>query len=137
VRLHLASEEERNGLPADRRLSDAAEGKEDPGLVKLYFDFGRYLLISSSRPGSLPANLQGIWNRDYSPAWGSKYTININTEMNYWCAEMLGMEEMHLPLFELLERMAENGERTAAEMYGCRGFVAHHNTDLWADTAPQ
>ena len=102
-----------------------------------FFNFGRYLLISSSRPGSLPANLQGIWNKDMSPAWGSKFTININTEMNYWPAETCNLSECHLPLFDLIERMIPNGRHTARFMYGCRGFVAHHNTDIWADTAPQ
>ena len=117
--------------------SDINVKEPDHKIMKAYFDFGRYLLISCSRPGSLPANLQGIWNRDYCPAWGSKYTININTEMNYWPAEMMGLSELHLPLFDMLERMEENGRKTAKEMYGCRGFVAHHNTDIWADTAPQ
>ena len=102
-----------------------------------FFGFGRYLLISSSRPGSLPANLQGIWCKDFSPAWGSKFTININAEMNYWPAETCNLSECHEPLFDLIERMVPNGRRTAQIMYGCRGFVSHHNTDIWADTAPQ
>ena len=104
---------------------------------EFFFQFGRYLLISSSRPGSLPANLQGIWCKDMSPAWGSKFTININTEMNYWPAETCNLSECHLPLFDLIERMVPNGRHTARVMYGCRGFVSHHNTDIWADTAPQ
>lgn len=114
-------------------------GTENPEneRMKRYFDFGRYLLISSSQPNSLPANLQGIWNKDMTPAWGSKYTININAQMNYWPAETLGLSECHLPLFDLLCRLAENGEKVAKDMYGCRGFVAHHNTDMWADCAPQ
>jgi len=102
-----------------------------------FFQFGRYLLIASSRPGSLPANLQGIWNQDFAPAWGSKYTININTEMNYWPAMNCNLEECNEPLISHLERMKENGRKTAQEMYGCRGFMAHHNTDIWCDTAPQ
>ncbi len=106
-------------------------------LTELYFQYGRYLLISSSRPGSQPANLQGIWNDSYQPCWDSKYTININTEMNYWPAETCGLSQCHLPLFDLLKRMHEKGKKVAEEMYGCRGFVAHHNTDLWGDCAPQ
>jgi len=92
--------------------------------VSLYFQFGRYLLISSSRPGTLPSNLQGIWNKDYLPPWDSKYTININTQMNYWPAEVCNLSECHLPLFDLIERMRENGRRTARVMYNCRGFCA-------------
>lgn len=102
-----------------------------------FFNFGRYLLIASSRPGSLPSNLQGIWNDSYCPMWGSKFTININTEMNYWPSEVCNLAECHEPLIEHLERMKENGRRTAKVMYGCRGFMAHHNTDIWGDTAPQ
>lgn len=105
--------------------------------MALYFHFGRYLLISSSRPGSLPANLQGLWNDSFTPPWDSKYTININTQMNYWPAEVCNLSECHYPLFDLLERMRINGRKTAREMYGCRGFTAHHNTDIWADTAPR
>lgn len=124
-------------LPTDKRLSRIKEGKKDNGLIVLYFQFGRYLLISSSRPGSLPANLQGIWNDSMLPPWDSKYTININTEMNYWPAEICNLSECHQPLFDLLERMKINGRKTAREMYNCRGFTAHHNTDIWGDTAPQ
>lgn len=102
-----------------------------------FFNFGRYLLISSSRPGSLPANLQGIWNEDYFPMWGSRFTININTEMNYWPANVTNLSECEEPLFDLLERVRENGMLTAKKMYGCGGFAAHHNTDIWGDTAPQ
>lgn len=110
---------------------------KDNKLIELYWNFGRYLMISGSRKGTLPLNLQGIWNEDMNPAWGSKYTININTEMNYWCAEQVNLSECHDPLFDLIERMRENGRYTAQYMYGCRGFTAHHNTDLWGDTAPQ
>ncbi len=124
-------------LPTDERLAMAIAGKAEIGLSKLYFDYGRYLLISCSREGSLPANLQGIWNKDFTPAWDSKYTININTEMNYWPAEICNLSECHLPLFDLIKRMLPNGQETAKRMYGCRGFVAHHNTDLWGDTAVQ
>ncbi len=129
--------DEINNLDTSERLERLKSGKSDHELVALYFSFGRYLLISSSRPGSLPANLQGIWNQDMLPAWDSKYTININTEMNYWPAEICNLSECHLPLFEHLQRMRVPGRRTARVMYGCRGFVAHHNTDIWGDTAPQ
>lgn len=124
-------------LPTPERLRTFGEHQQDNRLTELLFHFGRYLLISSSRPGSLPANLQGIWNKDYSPAWGSKYTININTEMNYWPAESCNLSECHLPLIDHIRRMRENGRRTARVMYGCGGFMAHHNTDIWCDTAPQ
>ncbi|MCM2676251.1 glycosyl hydrolase family 95 catalytic domain-containing protein [Alkalicoccobacillus plakortidis] len=124
-------------LPTDQRLQRIKDGKIDNGLMNVYFHFGRYLLISSSRPGSLPANLQGIWNADMLPPWDSKYTININAQMNYWPAEVCNLSDCHLPLFDLIERMRVTGRETAQSMYGCRGFVAHHNTDIWADTAPQ
>lgn len=116
------------------RVSLDIEGQDE---VVRFFQFGRYLLIASSRPGSLPANLQGIWNQDYAPAWGSKYTININAQMNYWPALNCNLEECHEPLITMLENMKENGRKTASVMYGCRGFMAHHNTDIWCDTAPQ
>ncbi|MBR5712526.1 MAG: glycoside hydrolase family 95 protein [Lachnospiraceae bacterium] len=124
-------------LPTDRRLARISENAPDNGLLCTYFDYGRYLLISSSRKGSLPANLQGIWNPHLDPPWGSKYTININLEMNYWPAERLGLAECAEPLFDLIRRMIPSGQKTAKEMYGCRGSVAHHNTDMWGDTAPQ
>lgn len=127
----------RDAVPTDERIARAGEGRTDAGLFKLYFDFGRYLMISCSRKGTLPATLQGIWNKDMTPPWDSKYTININTEMNYWPAESCNLSECHEPLFELIKRMVPNGKRTAKEMYGCRGFVCHHNTDIWGDTAPQ
>ncbi|HEV7216970.1 MAG TPA: glycoside hydrolase family 95 protein, partial [Chloroflexota bacterium] len=123
-------------LPTNERLSRLQEGADDPALAALYFQYGRYLLIASSRPGTLPANLQGIWNESMTPSWESKYTININTEMNYWPAEVGNLAECHLPLFDLLERVRVTGRETARRMYGCRGFVAHHNTDIWADSAP-
>ena len=124
-------------LATPERLASYREVALDNKLIELFFNFGRYLLISCSRPGSLPANLQGLWNASMTPAWGSKFTININTEMNYWPAETCNLPECHLPLFDHIERMRENGRHTAEVMYGCRGFMAHHNTDIWADTAPQ
>ena len=128
---------EMDTVPTDDRLKLFSLESPDNGLIKTYFDFGRYLLIASSREGSLPANLQGIWNPHMDPPWGSKFTININTEMNYWPAEMFGLGTCHLPLFDLMQRMSETGQKTARDMYGCRGIVAHHNTDMWGDTAPQ
>lgn len=110
---------------------------KDAERIAFLFQYGRYLLLSSSRPGSLPANLQGIWNQDMDPAWGSKYTININAQMNYWPAESCNLSECHLPLMEHIRRMEKNGRHTAEYMYGCKGFMAHHNTDIWGDTAPQ
>ena len=124
-------------IPTNERLEALRSGKPDNRLAELYWNFSRYLMISGSRPHTLPLNLQGIWNKDMWPAWGSKYTININTEMNYWAAEEQNLSECHLPLFDLIERMRENGRETAGKMYGCGGFMAHHNTDIWGDTAPQ
>ena len=137
VSLQLKEENSIEALATDERLLRVKDGCEDIGLSKLLFDYGRYLLISCSRPGTLPANLQGIWNKELCPAWDSKYTININTEMNYWPAEICALAECHQPLFDHLERMRIHGRRVAREMYGCRGFVAHHNTDIYADCAPQ
>ncbi len=137
VSLQLKEENSIEALATDERLLRVKDGCEDIGLSKLLFDYGRYLLISCSRPGTLPANLQGIWNKELCPAWDSKYTININTEMNYWPAEVCALAECHQPLFDHLERMRIHGRKVAREMYGCRGFVAHHNTDIYADFAPQ
>lgn len=137
VSLQLKEENSIEALATDERLLRVKDGCEDIGLSKLLFDYGRYLLISCSRPGTLPANLQGIWNKELCPAWDSKYTININTEMNYWPAESCALSECHQPLFDHLERMRIHGRKVAREMYGCRGFVAHHNTDIYADCAPQ
>ena len=135
--LYLEENEKVSSFPTDKRLELFREGGEDNGLIALYYHYGRYLLISSSRPGSLPANLQGIWNDSMRPSWDSKYTININTEMNYWPAEMCGLSECHLALFDHLKRMYPHGLHTAETMYHARGWVAHHNTDIWGDTAPQ
>ena len=121
----------------DKLLDDAKEGRTAAYLFKLYFDFGRYLLISCSRAGGLPATLQGLWNKDMLPPWDCKYTININTEMNYWLAENCNLSECHEPLFTLIKKMLPNGQRTAKTMYGCRGFVAHHNTNIEGETSVQ
>ncbi len=124
-------------LATDVRLARVKEGAFDPGLIALYYNYGRYLLLSCSRSGTQAANLQGIWNKDFIPPWGGKYTININTEMNYWPAESCNLPECVQPLFDLLMRMLPNGKKVAQDMYGCQGFVAHHNTDIWGDCAPQ
>ncbi|PQV64108.1 alpha-L-fucosidase 2 [Abditibacterium utsteinense] len=122
-------------LPTDERLRHVAT-VDDPQLAALFFQFGRYLLLSSSRPGGEPANLQGIWNNSVAPPWDSKYTININTEMNYWPSETTNLSEMTEPLFRLIREIAVTGEKTAKVHYGARGWVAHHNTDLWRATGP-
>ncbi|MFH1918826.1 MAG: glycoside hydrolase family 95 protein [Planctomycetota bacterium] len=122
-------------LPTDERIKRFASGN-DPQLAALYFQFGRYLLMASSRPGSQPANLQGIWNESLHPPWESKWTVNINTEMNYWPAEVCNLSECHQPLFEMLDEVVISGRKTAKIHYGCRGWVLHHNIDLWRGTAP-
>lgn len=149
ARLEIEWDRQAEQLPTDKRLELAArrcaEGSEeradrpspDLGLAPLYFDYGRYLLIACSRPGGLPATLQGLWNKDMTPPWGGKFTVNINTEMNYWPAESCNLSPCHMPLFDLIRSMVPNGRKTAREMYGCRGFVCHHNTDINGDTAPQ
>lgn len=119
-------------IPADERLKAYAKGASDPSLETLYFQYGRYLLISSSRPGGPPANLQGIWNKELRAPWSSNYTININTQMNYWPAEVTNLSEMHEPLLSWLKGLSETGKVTAREFYGAGGWVAHHNSDLWA-----
>jgi alpha-L-fucosidase 2 len=124
-----------SALPTDQRLAKFAEGN-DPQLAALYFQYGRYLLISCSRPGTQPANLQGLWNESMAPPWQSKYTININTEMNYWPAETTNLAECHEPLLRLVTELVETGSRTARVHYGAGGWVCHHNTDLWRATAP-
>ncbi|TCP93773.1 alpha-L-fucosidase 2 [Sphingomonas sp. PP-CE-1A-559] len=121
--------------PTDERVR-ANRAAADPALATLYFDYGRYLLIASSRPGTQPANLQGIWNDAIKPPWESKYTVNINTEMNYWPAEATALAECTAPLVQMVRELAITGERTARTMYGARGWVCHHNTDLWRATAP-
>ena len=121
--------------PTDVRIAHS-EHSDDPSLAALYFQFARYLLISSSRPGCQPANLQGIWNEGTNPPWGSKYTININTEMNYWPADPAGLGTCVEPLLRMVEDLSVTGAKTARSMYGARGWVAHHNTDLWRAAAP-
>jgi alpha-L-fucosidase 2 len=121
--------------PTDQRLAGFAT-QADPELVALLFQYGRYLLIASSRPGGQPANLQGLWNDSNRPPWGSKYTVNINTEMNYWLAEPAGLGELTAPLFAMIRDVSETGARTARVHYDQPGWVLHHNTDLWRGTAP-
>lgn len=117
-------------------LNKAKEGELDIELVQSYFDFAKYLLISSSRKGSLPSNLQGIWSKDFTPPWGSRYTININTEMNYWLPNKLGMHELNYPLFDFLLDNIDSSKFVAKNMYNCEGSVIHHNTDIFGDSAP-
>lgn len=132
VRLDLGTTEAAK-LPTDERLKNF-NSVYDPQLVTLYYQFGRYLLISASQPGGQPATLQGIWNGGMHPPWDSKYTININTEMNYWPAEKTNLSEMHQPLIEMVKDLALTGQKTAKDMYGARGWMAHHNTDIWRVT---
>jgi alpha-L-fucosidase 2 len=129
-------EAQREGLPTDRRLRDYAQGAADPQMEVLYFQFGRYLLISSSRPGGPAANLQGIWNPHLRPPWSSNYTVNMNTEMNYWPAETTNLAECHEPLLRFLGDLATTGAVTARHFYGCSGWCVHHNTDIWALSNP-
>lgn len=135
VKLDLHGDAAFDRIPTNERLKEIR--REDHGLTELYFNFGRYLTIACSRPGTLPSTLQGLWNKDMLGPWDCKYTININTEMNYWIAENCNLSECHTPLFDHIRRMLPNGRETARKMYGCRGFVAHHNTDIWGDTAVQ
>ena len=121
--------------PTDIRLERFAKGN-DPQLVALYFQFGRYLLISSSRPGGQPANLQGIWNDQLTPPWDSKYTVNINTEMNYWPSEITNLTEMNESLIQMVHELSQTGRQTAKDMYDARGWVLHHNTDIWRINGP-
>jgi alpha-L-fucosidase 2 len=125
-----------NQKPTNERIADLKKGKSDPDLLAKIFQFGRYILVSSSREGSEPANLQGRWNESLLPNWGSKYTININTEMNYWLAEVTNLSECHIPLFNMIRDLSETGAKTAKTYYNAGGWVAHHNTDLWRGTAP-
>jgi len=121
-------------MDTDRRIREYND--KDTGLIELIFQYGRYLMISSSRPGGIPANLQGIWNKELSPPWSSNYTININLEMNYWPVETCNLSECHTPLLDFIKRLAENGRETARINYNVQGWVTHHNSDLWAHSAP-
>jgi len=121
--------------PTDQRLKECGK-QDDPALATLFFQFGRYLMIASSRPGGQPANLQGLWNDLMRPPWDSKWTVNINTEMNYWPVEVTNLSECHEPLFGLIEDCVVTGRKTAQAHYGCKGWVLHHNADLWRGTAP-
>jgi alpha-L-fucosidase 2 len=136
MRLELPVNAAARALPTDERLARLKTGAADDDLFALYFQYGRYLLIASSRPGSLASNLQGKWNESLTPAWGSKYTININTEMNYWPVETCNLSELHEPLFDLIEAGREDGRRVAKFYYGAGGFVLHHNMDIWGHAVP-
>ena len=136
-RVHLTvGDGEANSIPTDERVAALKQGEPDADLQAKLFQFGRYITVSASRPGSEPSNLQGRWSQDLLPNWGSKYTLNVNTEMNYWPAEVTNLSECTPPLFHLLEDLAENGAETAKLYYGASGWVSHHNTDLWRGTAP-
>ena len=126
----------RDTMPIPERLLKYKVDGNDPGLAALYFHFGRYLLISSSRPGGQPAHLQGIWTNTLHPAWSSNWTLNHNVQINYWPAEVCNLSECHLPLIEMTKELAVDGARTAKNLYGCRGWIAHHNADIWRTTWP-
>ena len=124
-----------SGTPTDERLAAVQKGADDPQLTALYFQYGRYLLMSSSRPGGLPANLQGVWAQGMHPSWEADYHVNINIQMNYWPAEVTNLSECHLPLFDFVDRLRAPGRHTARTAYGCRGFVVHFTTNPWGQTA--
>ncbi|WP_437919090.1 glycosyl hydrolase family 95 catalytic domain-containing protein [Sphingobacterium sp. LRF_L2] len=128
-------DQENDVLPTDERLQRFTS-LADPGLIALYVQYGRYLQIASSRKGTQPSNLQGIWNHLLEPSWGSKYTTNINLEMNYWPTEMFNLSELHTPLFQMIRELSKAGEETAKAYYNARGWVLHHNTDIWRGTSP-
>ncbi len=132
IRLHSG---ENAALPTNKR-KEAFQDSDDMGMVSLIFNYGRYLLICSSQPGGQPANLQGIWNDEYMAPWDSKYTININAQMNYWPAEVCGLQESLVPFFGMIKDLSETGAVTARQMYGCDGWMAHHNTDIWRIAGP-
>jgi len=135
VSLDLGSSEQAR-KPTDARLRELRTGAEDPSLVALYFQFARYLLVSCSRPGTLPANLQGLWNEHVAAPWNADYHTNINIQMNYWPAEVANLAEFHEPLFDFIDRLAVEGARTAEITYGADGWVCHHTSDAWAFTVP-
>ncbi len=126
----------RYDIPTDKRLENFKKDKSDLGLIELYFQYGRYLMISSSRPGTQSTNLQGIWNDNPKPPWACAYTMNINAQMNYWLAESCNLSELHQPFFDFIEEASINGRKTAKVHYGCSGFVMHHNVDIWKKTSP-
>jgi alpha-L-fucosidase 2 len=136
VTLDFGDPNAKSNTPTDQRLKALHTQEDDPALAALYFHYGRYLLISSSRPGTQPANLQGIWNQDIRPAWSSNFTININTQMNYWPAEATNLADLTAPLFALLDALQVTGHAVAQVYYGARGWCAHHNTDIWALANP-
>lgn len=134
-RVEFRLTEKKNNIGTDKLVEDYRQNADE--LIEKYFDYSRYLMISASRPGSQPMNLQGIWNSSFCPPWECNYTININLEMNYWPCETANLSECHLPLFDLMDRIVKNGRITAKKLYGCNGFVAHHCTNLYGDTAPE
>ncbi len=129
-------DEDKSQIPTDVRLEGIRKGNRDLGMITLMFQYGRYLLISSSRPGTQPANLQGIWNQDIRPPWCSNYTLNINAQMNYWPAEICNLSECHEPFFQMLEELSESGRETAEKNLNCRGWIVNHTTTLWRHTTP-
>ncbi len=135
-KLPAAADNSNAALPTDERLVSYTKGAKDPWLETLYFQYGRYLLISSSRPGGPPANLQGIWNKEMRPPWSSNYTTNINVQMNYWPAEETNLSEMHLPFIDFIKHAAVTGKVTATQFYHARGWAVHHNSDIWALSNP-
>jgi len=135
VSLELGTTEQAE-KPTDVRLAELQEGAADPALFALYFHFGRYLLMGSSRPGTLPANLQGIWNEHISAPWNADYHTNINVQMNYWPAEVTNLSECHEPFFDMVDQLVVRGRKTARDLYGARGWVAHHTSDAWWFTVP-
>ena len=136
VSLDLGGNPEASGLPVDKRLLAYTRGASDPGLEALYFQFGRYLMISASRTAGVPMNLQGLWNEEYSAPWRSNYTVNINTEENYWPAEVLGLGDLHWPLLSFLTNLSVNGSSSARNYWNARGWMCAHNSDIWAMTNP-
>jgi alpha-L-fucosidase 2 len=135
VSLDLGASDQ-DGKSTDVRLEELQAGAADPALFALYFQYGRYLLMGSSRPGTLPANLQGIWNEHIAAPWNADYHININVQMNYWPAEVANLSECHEPFFDMMDRLVERGRKTARDLYGARGWMAHHTTDAWWFTVP-
>ena len=130
------NESSKDNLPTDERLDAYTKGGTDDGLESLYFQYGRYLLIASSRTRNVPANLQGIWNKEMRPPWSANYTTNINVQMNYWPSEVTNLSELHQPMLDLIEHLSVTGKKTAKEFYGMNGWVVHHNSDIWALSNP-